>query len=293
MKRILITGKDSYVGTSFEKYVKENYSEEYAIDTLDMIGEAWGQLNFSPYDTIFHVAGIAHSDSGKMSTEKEALYRRINTDLAVNTAKKAKAEGVKQFIFMSSIIVYGETGRIGKQRMIDRTTEMSPSNCYGDSKLQAEIELMKLNDEQFKVVILRCPMIYGKNSKGNFPYLEKIAKCFPIFPYVNNERSMLYVGNLTEFVRLMIKNEESGVFMPQNQEYSNTSELIKMIAEANGRKVFTPKGFAWIVKLLSCFVPKVSKAFGNLTYQKDVSLYKEDYTKYSLRESISETQKNE
>ena len=118
---------------------------------------------------------------------------------------------------MSSAIVYGESGKIGKKKLITKDTPYNPANCYGDSKVQAELGILPLDCPIFKVVVLRPPMIYGKGSKGNFPQLEKFAK-IPFFPYVNNERSMLYVGNLVEFVRLMIENVESGVFYPQNKE---------------------------------------------------------------------------
>ncbi len=291
MKKILITGANSYIGTSFENYIKENFSDKYSITTVDMIDGSWREKSFSGYDTIYHVAGIAHSDNGKISKEKEKLYRSVNTDLAIETAKKAKAEGVKQFIYMSSAIVYGNSAPIGKQKIITRDTIPSPANCYGDSKLQAENGLLPLNDENFKVVILRPPMIYGKGSKGNFPTLEKLAKKLPFFPKVNNARSMLYVDNLIEFVRLIIENNEQGIFFPQNTEYSNTSEIVKMIAEENGKKVRLIKGTTWILKILSHITGFVNKAFGNLTYDLSISEYKEEYRKFSLKESINLTEK--
>ena len=149
-----------------------------------MHGNAWQDEDFSNYETIFHVAGIAHYDSGKIPPEKEKLYRSVNTDLAVATAKKAKDEGVAQFIYMSSIIVYGQSSAMGKEKIITKDTRPNPENCYGDSKLQADVQLHKLNDTSFKVVSLRPPMIYGKNCKGNFQTLVKIAKALPIFPDV-------------------------------------------------------------------------------------------------------------
>ena len=167
MKKILITGANSYIGTSFERYIKENYPNEYIIDTVDMIDENWRETDFSGYDSIFHVTGIAHSDSGKISEEKAKLYYAVNTDLTVETAKKAKEDGAKQFIFMSSAIVYGDSAPIGRLKIITKDTPVSPANCYGDSKVQAENGILPLSDENFKVVIIRSPMIYGKGSKGN------------------------------------------------------------------------------------------------------------------------------
>ena len=290
MKKILITGANSYIGTSFEKYIKDIYSEDYTVDTVDMIDGSWREKSFKGYDVVYHVAGIAHSDSGKISPEKEKLYRSVNTDLTIETAKKAKAEGVKQFIFMSSAIVYGESSKIGKKKLITKDTPVSPANCYGDSKLQAELGIQPLQDDNFKVCIIRPPMIYGKGSRGNFPTLEKYAKKLKFFPYVKNERSMLYIGNLVEFVRLMIENNEQGIFWPQNAEYSNTSELVKMIGAASGKKVHLVKGFTWLLKFFGLFVGKIGKAFGNLSYEQSLSEYKIDYRKYSLKESVKETE---
>ena len=197
MRKILITGANSYIGVSFEKYM-ERYDGSYEIDTVDMIDGSWREKDFSSYDVIFHVAGIAHSDTGKISEERKKLYYSVNTDLTLETAKKAKHEGVKQFIFMSSAIVYGDSACVGRTKRISKDTPVSPNNCYSDSKVLAENGLRELQDEQFKVVILRPPMIYGKGCKGNYKLLSKFAKLLPIFPDVKNERSMLYIENLTE-----------------------------------------------------------------------------------------------
>ena len=292
MKKILITGANSYIGTSFEKYIKENYPNEYAVDTVDMIDGSWREKDFSGYDSVFHVAGIAHSDNGKISAEKEKLYYAVNTDLTVKTAKKAKADGVKQFIFMSSAIVYGDSAPIGKCKVITKETPVSPANCYGDSKVQAENGIRPLGDDNFNVVVLRPPMIYGKGSKGNYPLLAKIALKTPVFPMVNNQRSMLYIENLCEFVRLMVENEEQGTFWPQNSEYSNTSELVKMIAEVHDKKVRLVKGFGWALRIISGITGLVNKAFGSLSYEMKISEYMAEYRVASLKESIQRTENN-
>jgi UDP-glucose 4-epimerase len=290
MKKILITGANSYIGTSFEKYMQQ-YADEYQVDTIDMIDGSWRERDFSEYDVVYHVAGIAHSDNGKISKEKEKLYYSVNTNLTIETAKKAKAEGVKQFIFMSSAIVYGNSAPLGKGKIITKETPTSPVNCYGDSKVQAENGILHLADDTFNVVVLRPPMIYGKGSKGNYPTLVKFAKRLPLFPYIKNQRSMLYIGNLMEFVRLMIVNEENGIFFPQNKEYSNTSEMVKMIGAVHGKKVCLVKGFTWVLKVLSLFTGLVNKAFGNLIYEKGMSDYKQEYRKFSLAESIEATER--
>ncbi len=134
-------------------------------------------------------------------------------------------------------------------------------------------------------------MIYGKGSKGNYPLLAKIAMKTPIFPYVKNERSMLYIENLCEFVRLMIENNEQGTFWPQNAEYSNTAELVKMIAEAHGKKVRLVKGFDWALKTMSHVTGLVNKAFGSLSYDMSLSEYMVEYRVATLEDSIEKTEK--
>ena len=288
MKKVLITGANSYIGTSFENYVMQCH--DYQIDTVDMIDSTWRDKSFSEYDSVFHVAGIAHSDTGKVSEERKQFYYQINTDLTIETAEKAKADGVGQFIFMSSAIVYGDSAPIDKLKRITRDTPVAPANFYGDSKVQAENGLLKLADESFHVVILRPPMIYGKGSKGNYPQLSKFAQKLPIFPYIKNERSMLYIGNLTEFVKLMIDNNESGIFYPQNAEYVATSEMVQVIAQAHGKKTRLVKGTTVPLKAMSHATGLVNKAFGNLSYDMSMSEYKENYRKFSFEESIRQTE---
>lgn len=289
MKKILITGANSYIGTSFEEYLK-GFEGQYVVDTLDMIDGSWREKSFAGYDAVFHVAGIAHSDNGKISAEKEKLYYAVNTDLTIETAKKARLDGAGQFIFMSSAIVYGESAPIGKQKLITADTPLTPANCYGDSKVKAEEGILPLSDNAFRVAVLRPPMIYGKNSRGNYPILSRLARKLPVFPAVNNNRSMLYVENLTEFVRLIIENEESGIFWPQNKEFSNTTEIVKLIAAAHGKKIIILKGLTFALKLLSLVTGLVNKAFGSLAYDKALSEYKQDYQKFTLEESIRKTE---
>ena len=291
MIRILITGANSYIGTSFANYLAQpEFAGKYQVTTLDMIGDAWRSHDFSQYDTVYHVAGIAHSDNGKISDERAKLYYAVNTDLTVECAKKAKEAGVKQFIFMSSAIVYGDSAPIGKEKLITRDTPVNPANCYGDSKVQAENGIRPLDCDTFKVVILRPPMIFGKNSKGNYPLLSKLARKLPAFPKVENKRSMLYIGNLVEFVRLMIENGEHGTFWPQNPQYSNTSEVISLIAKAHNKSCVLIPGFGWALKLMSYATGLVNKAFGNLAYDQAMSVYKDPYQKFSLQEAIEKTE---
>lgn len=294
MKKVLITGANSYIGMTFEKWVEGN-CQDIITETQDMIGDSWRKKEFQGYDAVFHVAGIAHADVGKVTEEQKRLYYQVNTDLAVECARKAKSEGVKQFVFMSSIIVYGESAGIGKKKVIGRDTPLAPANFYGDSKVKAEEGLRRLEDGNFKVVILRPPMIYGKGSKGNYPLLAKMAIKLPVFPDIYNERSMLYVGNLCKFISLMILKEEQGIFFPQNEEYVRTSHMVAKIAEAHGKRIRLTRFFNPLIKLLGHMGGKLgglaNKAFGNMVYEKNLSIYEEPYAVYGLEESIYRAEK--
>ncbi len=280
MKRILITGKNSYIGTSLENWMAKEH-DEYKVDSVDMKDGSWREKDFSGYDVVFHVAGIAHVSS---DPKMEDLYYKVNRDLTIKSAEKAKAEGVKQFVFMSSIIVYGDSSR--NKSAINKNTVPTPSNFYGKSKLQAEQGIKLLESDTFNVVVLRPPMIYGKGSKGNYPKLAKAAQKLPVFPKIDNERSMLHIENLCEFIKVMIDEEESGLFFPQNAEYVSTSEMVRLIAEVHGKKVRLVKIFNPVLRLLGLKVGLINKIFGNLVYEKSMSAYKVNYQIRNLRESI-------
>ncbi|KIL49806.1 NAD-dependent epimerase/dehydratase family protein [Jeotgalibacillus soli] len=284
MKNILITGVNSYVGKSFKKWL-ENSPDKYSVDSISLRNDTWKEKDFSGYDAVLHVAGIAHVSS---DPKMEELYYKVNRDLTIEAAKKAKAEGVRQFIFMSSIIVYGDSS--SDKRVIDKKTVPTPSNFYGNSKLQAEDGITSLESDVFKVVILRPPMIYGKGSKGNYLKLAKAAKKLPVFPDVDNQRSMLHIDNLCEFIRLMIENEESGLFFPQNSEYVKTSEMVRLIAEVHGKKIILAKVFNPVLKLLGLKLGLINKVFGNLIYDQTMSSYEENYQIRNLRETIELTE---
>lgn len=264
MKKILITGANSYIGTSFEKWLKQ-WSENYLVDTVDMIDGTWREKSFSGYDVVFHVAGIAHIKETKENAE---LYYKVNRDLVYEVAKKSKAEGVKQFIFLSSMSVYGmESG------IISKGTVPSPKSNYGKSKLQAEELIAPLGDSFFRIAVLRPPMIYGKGCKGNYVRLEKFALKSPIFPKIENKRSMIYIDNLSEFVKQIIDDENKGLFLPQNDEYVCTSDMVREIAEANGKKIYMTKLFNPLLRVLK--VSTVNKVFGDLVYEKGISIHSE------------------
>lgn len=296
-KKVLITGAGSYIGQSFIQYAKKHYPANFEIEELDMTDAAWRDKDFSEYDVVYHVAGIAHADVGKVSEEIKSKYYEVNTGLAVEAAEKAKREGVKTFVFMSSMIVYGDSAPYGQQKVIDETTVPKPANFYGDSKFQADVAVRELADDTYKVIVLRPPMIYGKDSKGNYRTLAKLAKELPVFPNVDNERSMLYIENLCEFLcQVMLLKpyyRNSVVLLPQNGEWTKTSDMVKMIAKASGKKItelqcLTPA--VWIgSKMPGKIGGLVNKAFGNNCYEFEASFYGGlKYQNTTVKQSVME-----
>lgn len=259
MKKILITGANSYIGTSFERYVTEKYPGDYIVDTLDMQNNAWRTNDFSSYDSIFHVAAIVHQKETKKNIH---LYTSVNRDLAIEVATKAKSEGVKQFVFLSSISVYGlDIGVINKHSVTN------PKTNYAHSKLEAEEGIKALRSPNFKICILRPPMVYGDGCKGNYQLLIKLVNMLPVFPDYNNQRSMIYIDNLSNIVKLHIDRMSDGIFVPQDSKYVCTSDMVKDIAAKTGKKIKFTKFFNFMIPILIKVSYKARKAFGNLIYQ--------------------------
>lgn len=280
--KVLITGKNSYIGKSVHTWLSQ-WPNDYVVDFVGTRNNEWKELDFSEFDVVVHVAGIAHQDTKAF---QEALYYSVNRDLTIAIADKAESEGVKQFIFLSSMIVYGASSDLGKEKLITQETEPNPVNFYGKSKLQAEETILMMQSENFNVVVIRPPMIYGKDSKGNYPIMAKFAKRLPIFPDIKNNRSMLYIDNLTEIIRLLIKNNEKGIFCPQNEEFITTSHMVKIISETAGKRIVLTKLFNPIIRLLGKKFTLINKVFGNSAYDQSMSNYKENYRVVDFKKSI-------
>lgn len=289
MKRILITGTQGYVGSALAQYLRR-WPEEYQVDFLSLREEAWRQTDFGGYDAIVHAAAIVHQPKSKDDPSQAELYDRVNHQLTRELAQKAKNEGVSQFLFLSSESVYGLHAPVGQALTITADTPLNPTDNYGISKLQAEKALTALRDDHFRVAILRPPMIYGRDCKGNYRTLARLAEKLPVFPNIANQRSMLYVGNLCEFLRLLIQDEADGIFCPQNTEYVSTSRMVQEIAKAHGKHIHLVGGCACALNLLSHVTPLAGKAFGSLCYDKSLSNYPKNYNIVGFERSIAETE---
>lgn len=280
MKKVLITGANSYIGCSFEAYVREN-EKDWIIDTIDMRDGSWREKDFFKYDAIFHVAGIVHQKKGAVPDD---VYYKVNCDLVVDVAKKAKAEGVKQFVFLSTMSVYGIL-----MGYIDHNTVANPVNAYGKSKLKAEDQLKELASENFLVAVVRPPMIYGKGCKGNFVSLSKLADKIPVFPYFLNKRSMLYIGNLNVFIWYVIDREITGMLFPQDGEFVSIWDIVRIFREKKNKKIIGIKLFNPIIKLLRKRIRVLQKVCGDLCYEKSMSkLNGCEYQKYTLEAALEE-----
>lgn len=289
VRRIAIFGKNSYVGNNFAEFVKDK--GEYTVTKLNSRGDEWQGLSFTDYDVVLFVAGIAHV---KIDKKDEDIYFKVNRDLAIAVAEKAKAEGVKQFVYLSSIYVFGMDGIVGKECVIDENTPHTDKFAYGVSKAQADAALAALQDENFDVAVIRPPMIYGRGSKGNFPRLKRLAKHLAFFPDYRNGRSMIYIKNLSSFLDMLIENGGHGIFYPQNREPVCTTDLYCGIRKSMGKGTLRTKLFNPLILLFGNRVGVLRKLFGNMAIDPSMSnTYGFEYCKYDLQQSLDDIEKGE
>jgi len=280
--KILITGKTSYIGNQIESWIKEDSS--YEVTRISVRDNSWKTLDFSAYDAVIHLAGIVHKKENKVSRDK---YFKINRDLTDAVAKKAKAEGVSQFIFFSSMAVYGESGNLKQKIVITRKSETAPNTSYGQSKLEGEEKLRNLESKDFKVAIIRPPMIYGRGCPGNYKRLRRLALKWAVYPNVHNQRSMLYIDNLMVLVKGILDQKSRGIFLPQDEEYSDTLEMIKEIRKAHDKKTWVLNLVRPLLFLAGKRSYTMNKAFGNLCYEKGLSIIKDiEYQRVAMKEGI-------
>lgn len=265
--KILVIGKKGYISSCFQNYMRQYYPQTQ-VDAISARNEAWKNADFRGYDAVFNTTGLAHNDARK-GTEEEFLA--LNAELPLYLAEKAKKEGVSTFVHMSSMIVYGNMTPIGSIEPISASTVATPANIYGRSKRMGEENIQRLENDSFHVAIIRSPLVYGEDAVDNFLALTNYAVRLPIFPYVENARSMIYFENLCELVRLIAENRCGGIFYPQQEEYICTSKIVKDLAEKVGHKIWMPKIFNPVLKQLSKRNGVVRRVFGSLAYDMNLS----------------------
>ncbi|MTV19282.1 NAD-dependent epimerase/dehydratase family protein [Staphylococcus delphini] len=262
-KKILMTGTTGYVTRHLASYLS---TQGYEVEQISVRNNAWETSSFGNYDVMIHTAALVHNNT---PNARFSDYIRVNTTLTTRIAKKAKQEGVKQFIFMSTMAVYGLEGSVGEKTIINEETKLQPRTDYGISKLKAEEKLNELEDDAFKVAIVRPPMIYGANSPGNFDKLRRVAQLLPVLPYINNQRSALYIEHLNRYISELIHLEASGIYHPQDEFYFETTKVMKEIRKILDKRTITVPVPILIYPLLNK-VPLFKKIFGHLVYDSNI-----------------------
>lgn len=273
---ILIFGAGSYIGEHYRESLEKH---GHRVVMVDAITVKPNEIDFSSIDTVINVAGIAHV---KITPDMEDLFYRVNTNLAIDLCKEAKERGVKHYIYMSSMNVYGDTTKC----IISRDQE-NPQSFYGRSKFLADEGIHALSSDSFIVASVRPPVVYGKGCKGNFVLLTKLAKYLFVFPYYENHKSMIYIDNLCAFMCELVENQDGGYFHPQNSQHTSIVEVIKEVRKAMGKKTMVLPGFGWAIKLLMKFSHKAERAFADDYYSLEFSRYRENtYCQVDFNESI-------
>lgn len=275
MKNVLITGTNSYVGSSFIEWIKLQNKNDINLTTVSVRTSEWRGLDFSKYDVVIHLAAIVHSTSTPASE-----YYKVNRDLTIELAEKAKKEKVKHFIFFSTLSVYGiQSGRI------DQYTKINPINDYGKSKMQAENHLVGLKSKDFLVTIIRAPIVYGPNAPGNFKKMLNVFDHLIFLPNIKNQRSMIFIDDLSKFIYLIVIKQIEGIYIPQNFERVSTIETYITYRKLKGKKaiLIPAKGLNLVGRKIAVF----NKVFGNLVVDRNLSLKSLDYQNSDFQKTIA------
>jgi UDP-glucose 4-epimerase len=271
LKNVLVTGSNGYLGSSFIN----QYKNKYKFEKFSLLTQKLENINFNSIDIILHCAALVHQ---KVEHPYEK-YHEINVAYPVKLAKLAKQNGIKQFVFISTIAVYGED-----EERVSENTVCNPVTPYGKSKLEAEKELLKLSDDSFIVSIIRPPMVYGKNAPGNIDSLVKLVKKLPIIPLggIENKRSFISIQNLCHSIDEIIFQQKAGVFLASDDEPLSTTRLIELIAKNLNKKIYLLK-----IPFFESFLKLVKPSFHKRLYvslEVDNSITKE---KLNLKNSYS------
>jgi UDP-glucose 4-epimerase len=286
---ILIIGSDSFIARNFKEHFREHFnikgisrcevhqSDEVEIKDLFQIPEEY----FFDIDVVINFAAIVHQPQIR-DTE---IYNEVNHRLAIFNAQKAKDTGVKHFIQMSTIAVYGNTP------VISIETPYNPINAYGSSKLNADLELLKMQDAKFIVSIIRPPMVYGGgNAPGNMKRLIKLVdKGIPLpFKGIKNHRDFIHIKNLIQYIAYISENRLKGILLLCDNEPVSTEFLLSTISKYGEKSIYLFSIPKILLKILQKIRPKeYDKLFGILEVHSNLL----DYTlpvKYSVEHGLAE-----
>lgn len=282
MASVLITGANSFIGNSFERY-----SANKNVRIVSLHDTAPSDIDFSGIDACLHLAALVHVFKGIKPEE----YYRVNRDLTLEVAKAAKSSGVSHFIFMSSVKVYGKFGK--EFPSWNEFSECHPEDYYGKSKYEAELALLGISDENFIVSIIRTPVVYGFGMKANMMKLVKLVKSSPVLPFaaVNNTRHYTYIENLIGLIDRIISLKKQGVFIAMDDDAVSTTALVKAIKDATGSRVMLFKLPGLMLRLLKWISPGIAaRLFGSFnldnTHTRNILSYKNPF---SMKEGIQKT----
>ena len=277
MKKLLITGSNGFVGN----YFINKYKNKYDIKTFSFLKNDINTLDCSDIDVVFHLSALVHQMGGVSYEE----YERVNVIQTLQLAKKAKENGVKQFVFMSTVKVYGEE----TDSKYSENSICNPEDDYGKSKLKAEQELQKLENENFKISIIRTPIVYGYGVKANIKSLINLVNKVPLLPFgkIKNKRSMVYIGNLCHLVDEVITQQKSEIFLASDDQPLSTSRLIELMAKNLDKKVYLVK-IPFFESLLKILKPSFHKRlYGSLEVDNTITKEKLNLQNpYSVEEGI-------
>ena len=263
--KVLIIGKDSYIGNHIDQWLS---CKGIQVEQLNVLTDAWKNYDYSDYDSIVHVAGIVH----RPDCNDWGLYKKVNADMPIEIATMAKKQGVKQYVFFSTMGVYGIGKRL-KPTVVDSNTPLQAESMYSKSKLLAEEGLRKLQDKTFEVAFVRPPSVYGKGCRGGYiTGFTAIVRKIPVIPkaYENVKQSFIYIDNLCELVRCIIEKRLHGIFCPQDEKAVNANELMEAITKGIGKKYRDSRLLGMCLRLFS-FIPLINKAYGGVEYAQSLS----------------------
>jgi nucleoside-diphosphate-sugar epimerase len=257
------------------------YSE---MEEISLITTEPEKINFNGYDVVLHLAAIVHQSH----TIPEAEYFRVNRDLCLRVAEEARKAGVKQFVFMSTLKVYGDISPESELR--NENSECSPGDSYGKSKYAAEEGLRKLENEEFLVSVIRTPLVYGEGVKANMYSLIKLVDRFPVLPFadVQNKRNFTYVGNLVSYIDRVIERRASGIFIAMDDKAKSTTDLVDLIIKYLKKKVIMFRVPKTVLNISRLFIPELlHRLYGSLEVDNAKTRKELDFTPpYSTEEGI-------
>jgi len=225
MQTMAVSGVSGFVGKRLLEYNRQ----KFALMPLLLREQSCNTLDLKGVDTVVHLAGKAH----QMEPIDDQVYFEVNYELTKQLADRAKQQGVQQFIYISSTKVYGDD----IQEVLNEQSPCRPADAYGASKLKAEQYVQSIADNHFTVAVVRPPLVYGPEVKGNMIRLLQLAnKNYPL-PFGNsrNARSMVFVDNLVALINCIIEKRAGGVFVAGDLKPVATDELIGLIRKYLGK----------------------------------------------------------